>query len=317
MAAGSVIGAMANRQNIDLMGGFRRSLPFTSATLLIGCLALAAFPGTSGFFSKDEILAFAEHRGGFYWVFAIGGYLGALLTAFYAFRIGFRVAFGPPCETARDLEQGVHRHLPPENPATGEPEDTEVGFPGEKHTVAEDAWPMKIAMSVLAVGALFAGLIQVPGVDDVAEKFLEGSFEDSALYHDLPSTADEWRGLGVGSVISLLGIGLAALFYLRRPGTTAALQQRLPGLHDFLEHKWYFDELIDALVVRPALGIGRWANRTFERYVVDGLVNGAIGVARGANAGVRVAQSGYLRSYALLLVLGFAALGLYFLVAGT
>ena len=79
MAAGSVIAAMANNQNIDRMSGFRRALPFTSALLLIGCLALAGFPGTSGFFSKDEILAFAADRGGMYWIFAIGGYIGALL----------------------------------------------------------------------------------------------------------------------------------------------------------------------------------------------------------------------------------------------
>src|SRR6266566_4098120 len=111
MAAGSVIGAMANRQNIDLMGGFRKAMPFTSAMLLIGALALAAFPLTSGWFSKDEILDFAAYRGGFYVIFTIGGYIGALLTAFYAFRIGFRVVFGPPSEVARDLEQGVHQHI--------------------------------------------------------------------------------------------------------------------------------------------------------------------------------------------------------------
>ena len=175
MAAGSVIGAMANRQNIDLMGGFRKAMPFTCATLLIGAAALAAFPGTSGFFSKDEILVFAEHRGGFYWIFAIGGYVGALLTAFYAFRIGFRVAFGEPVPEARELEQGHIHHAEPANPATGEPEDTDVGFPGASHQIAEREWPMKIAMSVLAFGALFAGLVQIPGVDDVVEKFLEGA----------------------------------------------------------------------------------------------------------------------------------------------
>ena len=194
-----MIGAMANRQNIDLMGGFRRAMPFTCATLLIGAAALAAFPATSGFFSKDEILAFAEHRGGFYWIFAIGGYIGALLTAFYAFRIGFRVAFGDPVPEARELEQGHIPHAEPENPATGEHEDTDVGFPGPEHQIAEREWPMKIAMSVLAFGALFAGLVQVPGVDAVVEHFLEGSFEDSTLYDDLPSDAAEWRGLGIGA----------------------------------------------------------------------------------------------------------------------
>jgi NADH-quinone oxidoreductase subunit L len=314
MAAGSVIAAMANRQNIDLMGGFRRGLPFTSAMLLIGALALAAFPFTSGFFSKDEILAFAEYRGGFYEIFVIGGYLGALLTAFYAFRIGFRVVFREPVPEAQMLERGEISHAEPENPATGEREDTDVGFPGPEHHIAERALPMKVAMSVLGLGALLAGLVQIPGVDEVIHEFLHGSFEDSALYEQGPSTGAEWAGLGIGGVIALLGIGLAYFAYLARPGWTASLRQRLPWLHDFLERKWYFDELIDALVVRPALAIGRWANRTFERYVVQGLVGGTIGIAKGANAAVRTVQSGYLRSYALLLVTGFAALGLYFLV---
>jgi NADH-quinone oxidoreductase subunit L len=314
MAAGSVISAMANNQNIDDMSGFRRALPFTSGLLLVGCLALAAFPGTSGFFSKDEILAFAANRGGMYWVFAIGGYVGALMTAFYSFRIGFRVVAGRPCEEAAELEQGHIHHAPPTNPHTGEAEDTDVGFPGPSHQIAEREWPMKIAMSLLAFGALFAGLVQIPGVDAVVEHFLEGSFEDSSLYGDLPSDGAEWRGLGIGAVISLIGIGLAGLMYLRSPGMTARLQERLPWLHDFLERKWYFDEAIDILIVRPALAVGRWANSTFERYVVQGLVDGATEVAKGANAAVRGAQSGYLRSYALLLVTGFAGLALYFLI---
>jgi NADH-quinone oxidoreductase subunit L len=314
MAAGSVIGAMANRQNIDLMGGFRRSLPFTSALLIIGCLALAAFPGTSGFFSKDEILAFAEYRGGFYVIFVIGGYIGALLTAFYAFRIGFRVAFGPPSEVARDLEQGVHHHVEPQNPMTGEPEDTDVGFPGEKHTVAEDAWPMKIAMSILGVGALFAGLVQIPGVDDVVHQFLHGSFEDSPLYEQGPSVSAEYEGLAIGGVISLIGIGLAYLFYIARPGLTAALERTLPALHTFLDNKWYFDELIDALVYRPVIRVGRFANDVVERVLVDGIVGATTGAVRELGLLVRGAQSGFIRAYALLVLGGFAALALYFLV---
>jgi NADH-quinone oxidoreductase subunit L len=314
MAAGSVIGAMANRQNIDRMGGFRRAMPFTSAMLLIGALALAAFPITSGWFSKDEILDFALDRGGFYVIFAIGGYIGAVLTAFYAFRIGFRVVYGEPCEEAKELEQGHIHHAEPENPATGEKEDTEVGFPGPSHQIAEREWPMKIAMSILAFGALVGGFLQIPGVDDVVHRFLHGSFEDSTLYEEGPSTAAAWRGLAIGAVLSIIGIAIAYYAYLRNPGWTTALRQRFGGLHDFFERKWYFDEAIDLLVVRPSLAVGRWADATFERYVVQGLVVGVTDLVRGASAGVRGAQSGYLRSYALLLVTGFAALGLYFLL---
>jgi NADH-quinone oxidoreductase subunit L len=314
MAAGSVIAAMANRQNIDLMGGFRRSLPFTSAMIVIGALALAGFTGTSGFFSKDEIMVFAADRGGMFWIFTIGGYIGSLLTAFYAFRIGFRVVWGEPCAEARELEQGHLAHGEPENPATGEREDVDVGFPGPEHHIAERALPMRIAMGLLAVGALFAGVLQIPGVDHVVENFLDGSFEDSRFHDTVPSDTAAYEGLLAGGIIAIVGIAIAYLVYLRRPGATAALQRRMPRLHDFLEHKWYFDELIDALIVRPVLGLGRGASSVFERYVVQGLVDGTTGAVRGVNVAVRTAQSGYLRSYALLLVAGFAGLGLYFLL---
>src|SRR5687767_311851 len=118
MAAGSIIAAMAARQDIDRMSGFRRAMPFTSLTLIVGSLALAGFPPFSGWLSKDEILVYAAERGGMYWAFAIGGYLAAFLTAFYAFRITFRVVGGKPAEEARELEQGHLAHAEPENPAT-------------------------------------------------------------------------------------------------------------------------------------------------------------------------------------------------------
>ncbi|HXV51929.1 MAG TPA: NADH-quinone oxidoreductase subunit L [Solirubrobacterales bacterium] len=314
MAAGSVIAAMANNQNIDRMSGFRRAMPFTSALLLIGCLALAAFPGTSGFFSKDEILAFAADRGGMYWIFAIGGYIGAVLTAFYAFRIGFRVVTGPPCEEAKELEQGHIHHAEPTNPATGEPEDAEVGFPGAEHHIAEREWPMKVAMAALGFGALFIGLLQVPGVDHVLSTFLAGTFEESPLFHIEPTVGDSWLGLAVGGSISVIGVLGAYVCYVRRPGVTVRLAERYRRLHAFLFNKWYFDELIDALVYRPTVATGRFANSVFERYVVDGIVAGATGLVKGAGSVVRGAQSGLVRGYALLLVGGFAALGIYFLV---
>jgi NADH-quinone oxidoreductase subunit L len=317
MAAGSVISAMANNQNIDRMSGFRRALPFTSGLLIVGCLALAAFPGTSGFFAKDEILDFAANRGGMYWIFAIGGYLGALLTAFYAFRIGFRVVAGKPCDEARELEEGHIHHAEPMNPQTGEPEDTDVGYPGPEHHIAEREWPMRAAMALLGVGALLGGLLQIPGVDHVVTTFLEGTFETSPLYAMEPSTASAWTGLAVGGTISVIGIALAYLCYVRRPGITVALAQRYRRLHAFLFNKWYFDELQDALVYRPTIAIGRFANSVFERVVIDGIVDGASGLVKGAGAAVRGAQSGFVRAYALLLVGGFTALGVYFLVVSS
>jgi NADH-quinone oxidoreductase subunit L len=318
MAAGSIIAAMANRQDIDRMSGFGRVMPFTAVALIVGSLALAGFPGTSGFFSKDEILAFASERGGMYLIFTVLGYAGALITAVYSFRLVFRVLGGEPCAEARELRDTGHlAHAEPENPATGEPEDTEIGFPGPEHHIAERALPMKAAMATLAVLAVIGGVVQIPGVDEAIGKFLEPTFEGSALLEVHPSTGAEWAGLAIGAVVAIAGILVAYFLYVAQPGTSASLVARLRPLHTLLVNKWYFDELIDALVVRPALWLGTFANRTFERLVVDGVVNGTVDAVRGVGAVVRSAQSGFVRSYAVLLVGGFAALGLYFLVAAS
>jgi len=320
MAAGSIIAAMANEQNIDKMGGFGRAMRFTSITFVCGALALAAFPGTSGFFSKDEILAFAEARGGMYLIFTVLGYVGAFLTAIYAFRLVFRVLPGRPCPEAQELiETGHlhHPHGPPVNPATGEPEDTDVGFPGAEHHIAEGSLPMRVAMGVLAVLALVGGLVQIPGVDDVVEKWLDPVWEGSPLAAIHPSLGQDYVGLGIGGFIALAGIGFAYLLYVRRPELPRTLERRLRPLHTLFANKWYFDEAIDLLVVRPALAIGRFANRVFERVVVDGLVSGTEGTVRGASEVVRTVQSGFVRSYALLLIAGFAGLALYFLLSSS
>jgi NADH-quinone oxidoreductase subunit L len=318
MAAGSIIAAMANDQNIDRMSGFGRAMRFTSAMLLIGGLALAAFPGTSGFFSKDEILAFAEARGGMYTIFVVLGYAGAFLTAVYTFRLVFRILPGTPCREAQELiDTGHVAHGEPANPVTGEREDTDVGFPGPEHHIAERSWPMKLAMGILGALALVGGLIQVPGVDHLVTSFLDPVFHDSALAEVHPTAGAEWAGLGIGGAISILGIALAYFLYVAQPAATAILIRRLRPLHTLLLNKWYFDELIDVLIVRPALAVGRFANRTFERFVVDGLVTGTAETVRGAGGIVRIVQSGFVRSYALLLIAGFAGLALYFLVVSS
>ncbi|HEY1285707.1 MAG TPA: NADH-quinone oxidoreductase subunit L [Solirubrobacterales bacterium] len=318
MAAGSIIAAMANDQNIDRMSGFGRALRFTSMTMVAGGLALAAFPFTSGFFSKDEILAYASARGGMYLIFTVLGYLGALLTAIYTFRLIFRILPGRPCEEAQTfIDTGHVAHEEPRNPATGEVEDTDVGFPGPEHHVAEQSASMRVAMAVLAFGALFAGFVQVPGVDSVIANFLDPVFEDSPLTAIQPSTAASWVGLAIGAAISLGGIAIAYLLYVARPELPARLQSRFPAIHTFLYNKWYFDEAIDILVVRPALAVGRFANRTFERVVVDGLITGTVEIVRDAGGIVRVVQSGFVRSYALLLLAGFAGLALYFLLSSS
>jgi len=190
-----------------------------------------------------------------------------------------------------------------------------VGFPGPEHHVAERAWPMKAAMGPLALLALLGGLVAIPGVDSVVRNFLEPVFADSQLAQNEPTTGAEWVGLVVGSAISILGIGLAWLIYIRRPGTTARLVERFPWAHRFLGHKWYFDELYDSVFVRPATTFGGYGRRVIETNFVQGtIVGGATGIVRVGTSFARAIQTGYLRAYALLLVLGVAGLTLYFLV---
>ncbi len=318
MGAGSVISAMGGIQDMDRMGGFRKAMPFTFAAFTAGALALAAFPFTSGFFSKDEILAFTVERGGWYVVLAIAGYAGAALTAFYAFRMVFRVFYGNPVEEARELEQGHLAHHPPANPATGEPEDTGVGFPAEEHHIAERELPMRAAMGPLAVLALLAGLVQVPGVSDVIENFLEPTFEDSRFHEAAPSDGSEWVGLGLGGLIALAGISAAYYAYVRRRGVTLELRDRFPRAHAFLINKWYFDELFEALFVRPVATAGAFGRAVVETRFVQGfIVGGATGAVRVGSSFARAIQTGYLRAYALLLMLGVALLALYFLLASS
>jgi NADH-quinone oxidoreductase subunit L len=318
MAAGSIISAMANRQDIDRMSGFWKAMRLTAVLFLIGSLALAAFPGTSGFFSKDSILAFAEARGGMYTWMAIGGYVGAFLTAIYTFRLVFRVLPGKPCPEAQHLiETGELYHGPAINPATEEEEDADVGFPGAHHHIAEQSKPMAVAMSVLGFGALFAGLIQIPGVSDVLFKFLDPVFADSPLSEVHPAVGAEWRGLAIGGAIAILGIAVAWVLWVREPDWPRIFRERLRPVYLLCLNKWYFDEAIELLVVRPVLAIGRFADGVFERVVVDGLISGTEGTVRSAGGVVRAVQNGFVRSYALLLIAGFAGLALYFLLSSS
>src|SRR4029077_18637370 len=165
--------------------------------------------------------------------------------------------------------------------------------------------------------ALFGGLVQIPGVDDAITKFLDPVFANSPLSAIHASTGAEWECLGIGGLISIIGIATAYYAYIVRPELPGKLIESLRPIHTLFVNKWYFDELIDFLVVRPALAIGRFANNTFERFVVDGIVTGTADTVRGAGGIVRFVQSGFVRSYALLLIAGFAGLGLYFLLSAS
>jgi NADH-quinone oxidoreductase subunit L len=316
MAAGSIIGAMAGEQSLQRMGGFRKALPFTYGCFLVGGLALSGVPPFSGFFSKDEILLVTGELGGWHWALYVLGYLGALLTAIYTFRMIFRAFLGEPVAEARELEAGRPHHAAvPTNPATGEEEDTEVGFPGPVHAIAERTPLMRVAMGILALGAVTIGLVQIPRVDFLIDDFLRPSFAGSPLYEPHTRNGLLYLGLALGTLLGLAGIAIAYRIWVQRPELATAARERLHRAYQLFVNKWYFDELIERLIERPAAAFGRYLRDGFERRVVeDTLVGGTTALIRAGSAAVRAAQSGFVRYYAALLVLGVAAVGFYFLL---
>jgi NADH-quinone oxidoreductase subunit L len=149
------------------------------------------------------------------------------------------------------------------------------------------------------------------------ENFLEPTFADSPFVDFDVSGGTEALALIVGAWTSLIGIGVAWVLWLERPGTTVDLARRLPRLHTFLQHKWYFDELYDFAIVRPLRALGRACSTGFERIVIQGMVGSTEAAVRVGNSLVRVAQTGLLRYYALLLLVGVGGLALYFLVVSS
>ena len=318
MAAGSVIAAMAGVQDLDRMSGFRKAMPFTFGCMVIGGLALSGVPPFSGFFSKDEIIALLFAREDWHVVLGVLGYVGSFMTAVYTFRMIFRAFWGEPSPEAKELEGGHIFHAEhPTNPASGEIEDTDVGFPSPEHHIAEREFPMKLAMGSLALLAIIGGIPQIPRLNESLHHFLEPAFHDSRLYEQLePSGALTIVGLLIGAVIAVSGIFLAYTLWVKHPERPAAIRARFSGLHRVFVNKWYFDEAIDFLIVRPSAWLGRFASNTFERVFVDGaLVGGTAGAVRLASSAVRAVQSGYLRYYAALLLLGLTTLGAYFLIS--
>src|SRR5581483_5294153 len=144
------------------------------------------------------------------------------------------------------------------------------------------------------------------------------SFATSRFAHLQVKTGPAWLGLLIGAAIAIVGIAIAYRIWVREPAIATRLSTSLSPVHRFLVNKWYFDELIDVLVVRPALWIGRVTDSVLERLLVTGIVTGGtVSVVRAGSAAVRRAQSGFVRYYAAALVVGISAMALYFLISST
>ena len=281
LGAGSVIHGMHDEQDMRRMGALRKVMPITAAAFIVGWLAIAGVPPFAGFWSKDEILAFAYDESPALWVL---GLFTALLTAFYMSRQVFLVFFG---------QARWNDPLPGEDPAE----------PREEIHPHESPWTMTLPLIVLAGLAAVAGFINLPFTDDsqVFEHWMEPVVEVGEAHLSLSGGA-QWA-LAVGSVVAgLIGIALAWAIYLRK--------RIRPVEPEILAHAWYIDETIARTVDGPGEAAFE-GTATFDRVVIDGAVNGTGSLIRGLGERLRVVQSGYVRSYALAVALGAVALMVY------
>jgi NADH-quinone oxidoreductase subunit L len=279
LAAGSVIHALAGEQDMRKMGGLWRVIPITYGLMWIGNLALAGIWPFAGYYSKDVILeaAWASGTGVGLYAFWLG-IATAFLTAFYSWRLMFMTFHGTPRADHHAME---HAH---ESPPVM-------------------LWPLY----VLAAGALLAGKL---GYDFFVGEAREGFWGDAVLV--LPNhgslEAAHHAPLWVGAlpfVMAVLGIAAAWVAYIWRPELPVLAAQRLRPLYLFLLNKWYFDELYDALFVRPAMALGSFLwkkgdGRTIDRFGPDGLAFTTIRAAIGAGR----LQTGYVYHYAFAMLIG-------------
>jgi NADH-quinone oxidoreductase subunit L len=299
LAAGSVIVAMHHEQDMRKMGGLKKQLPFTYWTMLIGNLALTGvgiplLTGTAGFYSKDAIINAAYLAGGNVGQYAfILTLLAAGMTSFYSWRQFLMTFHGR--YRGGDHHDGDHHGVKLED-------------------VHEPARTMLVPLGVLAAGALLAGVGFVHFfIGGGAEAFWRGAValafgHHGESEHSLPLIVEFAPLLFTG-----LGFGIAYYFYIVRPELPAKLAARRGLLYTFLYRKWYFDELYDVLLVRPALKLGRFLWKWGDVKLIDGL--GPDGVAArvlDAARGAVKLQSGYVYHYAFAMLIGVVGLMTWF-----
>ena len=273
LGAGSVIHAMHHEQDIRKMGGLKKYLPITQITFLLACLAIAGIPPFSGFFSKDEILTAAFEKNPVYYYAGVGG---ALLTAFYMFRL-YTLTF-----------LGNFRGT--EDPA---------------HHIHESPWQMTLPLVVLAVLSVFGGLIGIPEVfakdAHSLEHFLDPIFAESAKLVQKPHLAasTEYLMMGASSLMIIVMIIWAVTKFKKYQPAS----EENTGLPKLLENKWYVDELYNAVIVNPLNVLAGFFKNIVEKSGIDGLVNGAGKLVGYGSRQLRLLQSGQVGNYILIMVL--------------
>ena len=305
LGAGSVIHGMDDEQDMRRMGALRKLMPITAGTFIVGWLAISGVPPFSGFWSKDEILTYALHRSPA--LYAVGLFT-ALLTAFYMSREVFLVFYGKPRwnDPAEPSSIEAHRDAETVAPASA-PAPAAVATEHHEIHPHESPWVMTVPLVILAVLAAVAGFINLPFSDSTKwlENWLEpvtGAYGAQVNY----SNGTLLVLLTVSTVAALLGIAVAYVVYCRHRVSPQLFERKI-----FLKG-WYYDIAVSDFMDRP----GRTAFEGlawFDRTIIDGAVNGVAVVARNSGRVVRRSQTGLVRTYALVIVIGTVLLMLWVL----
>ncbi len=308
LGAGSVIMAMHHEQDMRHMGGLRRYMPITYITMWIGTLALTGMPGFAGFFSKDAIIE-AVHESsrwgsGYAYVCVL---LGVFVTALYSFRLLYMTFHGRERFVVEHGSHGHHDH-------------DDHHEPGHlAHPPHESPWVVTVPLILLAIPSLAIGWFTF-------EPMLHGDFFGTSIQAAAEHGSEPFAGIvasifdgfiGLPFWFAFAGFVVATWIYLFNPGIADRIKQKLHGLWSLLDHKYWFDEIYQAVFARGSLLLGRGLWKGGDVGVIDNiLIDGsAAGVGRIA-ATVRWVQSGYLYTYAFAMILGLVALlaGLWWVV---
>ncbi|KGE14885.1 NADH-quinone oxidoreductase subunit L [Sphingobacterium deserti] len=284
LGAGSVIHALHDEQDMRKMGGLRKALPITFVTMLIGTIAISGIPPFAGFFSKDEILAHAYQHHPIFWVL---GFITALFTAFYMFRLLFLTFFGE----FRGTEE-------------------------QKRKLHESPWQMTTALLVLAFLSIVGGFVNVPEVLGGGQKlagFLAPIFANS----DTQATGmhlshmTEYVLMGLSVLAALMMALWAYVKYVKNNKVPIADNSQHGILYKLSYHKLYVDELYDTVIVKPLRGLSLFFFKYVDRMGIDGFVNGVGDFFIGSGKGIRLLQSGHIGFYIIMMVFSAVAILIY------
>ena len=325
LGSGSVIHAMHHEQDMRFYGALRREIPLTFWAMVIGTLSITgvgiigiAGPpsfGFAGFYSKDAILESAFASGTLGGVAFTVGAVAALLTSFYSWRLIFLTFFGEArWASSAHIQHAIHgEHEDPGDESSIHEAETDIhpaaapAGTGGYHP-HESPWTMLVPLVLLSIGALAAGFVfHGAFIDEGGEHFWAGSLAfDAHLMHAMHEVP-LWVRLAPAAVM-LLGLFIAWQAYIRDTSIPGRVAGQFRLLYDFLYHKWYFDELFDLVFVRPSLWLGRLFWKGGDEGTIDRF--GPDGAAAAVFAGTRLTarlQTGYVYTYALVMLLGVAA----------